>query len=307
MIGESVPAGKYLRYGAQLAGTYLLLGFFRLLPVETASYLGGKWMEAFGTRTGKHRKIVLPQLRGVFPDKREDEIAQIARATWNNLGRVTAEYAHLRSMWKRLEIVGAENMVNARNSGRPVVFFTGHLGNWELCSIGAKQHDLPLHVVYRKPNNLWVDHLLRRARNVGAAGQIEKGTPGAREIVNLLRRNGAVGMLIDQRLTHGRLIPFLGKPAWTAEGAAQFTLKFDCLLLPARIERLQGAKFRMTVLPPMDVVQTGDREADGDVLLTRMNDLLSAWIMEKPDQWLWTHRRWRYTPEDPCVTHAEKA
>ena len=78
----------------------------------------------------------------------------------------------------------------------------------------------------------------------------------------------------------------------TAPAIAQFTTKFKCPLVPARVERLNGANFRVTVYPPMEFPHTGDPHDDNRLLLVRINAQLEEWVRERPDQWLWVHRRW---------------
>jgi KDO2-lipid IV(A) lauroyltransferase len=115
---------------------------------------------------------------------------------------------------------------------------------------------------------------------------------GAREIISILKKGEHVGMLVDQKLNEGMAIPFFGRDAMTAEAVALFALRIKCKLYPARIERLHGVHFRFSIYPPLHVENTGDREKDVRKVLTDINMLLESWIRERPEQWLWTHRRW---------------
>ncbi len=99
-------------------------------------------------------------------------------------------------------------------------------------------------------------------------------------------------MLIDQKMNDGIPIPFFGHDAMTAPAVAQLALKFRCPVLPTRAERLGGARFRLTVLQPIKLPDTGNREADIRTLMTQINNMLESWIIERPEQWLWLHRRW---------------
>lgn len=283
---------RRLRYGLETVLAYAVYGFFRLLPVEKASALGGFLLRKIGPCLGGSR-TALKNLDRAFPEKTAAEKQRILSGMWDNLGRVIAEYPHLHRIWPRVELVGGAYLEAARESGKSAIFLAGHLANWEINAIGARQCGLPLHLVYRKPNNAGVDGLLRHARSSGASGYIEKGAEGAREIFKLLRKGEAIGMLVDQRLNEGVPANFFGHPAMTASAFAQFALKFGCPLYPSRIERLGGCRFRMTVFPPLEVLPTGDREADVKNLVDAMNGRLEDWIRERPEQWLWIHRRWQ--------------
>ena len=99
-------------------------------------------------------------------------------------------------------------------------------------------------------------------------------------------------MLADQKLNEGIPVPFFGRSAMTATALALLALRFDCVALPARVERLRGARFRLTVFPPLPLPRTGDRDADIAALTANVTGVLEAWIRDRPEEWLWVHRRW---------------
>ena len=78
----------------------------------------------------------------------------------------------------------------------------------------------------------------------------------------------------------------------TAPALALLALHYDCEVLPARVERLGGARFRLTVYPPLPLPKSGNRNADVLALMTAVNATLERWIRERPEQWFWLHRRW---------------
>lgn len=286
------PLRRRIRYALETAGTYLVYGFFRLLPLAWASSLGGGLLARIGPRMGVSR-VAVRNLDLSFPEKNHAEKEEIVAGMWNNLGRVIAEYPHLGTLEKNIEVLGGENIEAARKAGKPMIIFGGHIGNWEVLSLATSRLGIDTHIVYRKPNNTGVDGLLRHARSVGAVGQIEKGIDGARQIMTVLRRNGAILMLTDQNNTGGMAIDFFGRPAMTSPAVAYFALRFDCPLFPARVERLEKGRLRVTILPALIVEPTGDRHADAEKILGDMNGLLEGWIRERPSQWLWLHRRWK--------------
>lgn len=292
-LRRRIGTARMLRYLAETAAAYSAYGLFKILPLDAASAFGGWLMRQIGPRLKRTEKVVLPQLALAFPEMDARERHRTMLAMWDNLGRIFGEYAHLDKIWSRVTLVGREYFEEVRDNKYPAIFFTAHIGNWEIASIGAIECGVPLHVVYRAPNNPGVESLLRRARRAGSEDRlIKKGPEGARAILSVLRHNGAVGMLIDQKLTGAPLIPFFGRPALTAPTVAIFAQRNNARLYPARIERLAGAHFRLTVEPPLQVPDTGDRARDTEELLTAVNQRLESWIRVHPGQWLWTHRRW---------------
>jgi KDO2-lipid IV(A) lauroyltransferase len=266
---------------------------FGLLPVDAASAAGG----AIGRWVGPHLKVshvARRNLARAFPAMDGATIEAAVRRVWDNLGRVAAEFPHLDTLVAhRVELVGAENIHALRDDGKPGLFFSAHYGNWELGIATAGQEGLPLTLVYRAANNPWVEDIYRKGRTVlTQAGQIQKGSEGAREIMAVLKEGGHVGMLVDQKMNDGIAVPFFGREAMTAPAVARFALKFGCPVVPAKVERLGGAHFRITVLPPMDIPASGDAHADTLELMTRINGVIEDWIRQDPGQWLWLHKRW---------------
>ena len=287
----SLPFSRRLRYALETAAVYALYGFFKILPLETASDTGGFIFSLAGPKMGISRRA-RKNLQESFPGKSRQEIEKIVIGMWENLGRTVAEYPHLHDIWPRIEIVGKEHLEAALAAGGPSLFFAGHLANWEILAIGPKRAGIDMNLVYRRPNNPWVDNLLRYARSSGSVGHIMKGAEGARRIFSVLKKGGTVGILADQKLNEGIPVPFFGRDAMTAPAIAIFALKFGCPLYPSRSERLGGATFRLTFYPPLKTESTGDKEADILRIMTDINRMLESWIRERPEQWLWLHNRW---------------
>jgi len=107
-----------------------------------------------------------------------------------------------------------------------------------------------------------------------------------------LRRGAHLTLLVDQKLNDGIAVPFFGRNAMTAPALALLALHFDCAVVPARVERLRGAHFRLTLDPPLAVRRSGERAADVAALMAAVNRTLEGWIRESPEQWFWVHSRW---------------
>jgi KDO2-lipid IV(A) lauroyltransferase len=119
-----------------------------------------------------------------------------------------------------------------------------------------------------------------------------KGAQGARQALAHVMRGGSLGLLVDQKMNDGIAVPFFGRDAMTAPAAAQFALRFGLPLVPIRVQRLEPARVRMIVEPPLAVLRTGDRQADVLALTTAMNATVEGWVRADPGAWLWLHKRW---------------
>jgi KDO2-lipid IV(A) lauroyltransferase len=273
----------------------MLAAGFGLLPLDRASALGGSLARRIGPVLGITKRARL-NLAAALPELSTPETEAIVRGMWDNLGRVAAEYPHLRAIrvfepGGRIETSGFEHVDRARAAGRRMIFFSGHLANWEIAALAAGQYGIDIAQVYRAANNPLVDRLVARLR--GELGElIPKGALGSRRAVAALRRGGHLSMLVDQKLNDGIAVPFFGRPAMTAPALALLALHYDCDVLPARVERLGGARFRLTIHPPLPLPKSGDRATDAAALMAAVNRTLEGWIRERPEQWFWLHRRW---------------
>lgn len=271
-------------------------GFFALLPLDLASWFGGWLARQVGPRL-RVTRTARRNLKRIFPAISDAEIERIIVGMWDNLGRTAGEHPHLASFDpyvpnSRVEVVGGEEIDKLRDDGKTGLLFAGHIANWELSPLAGVKRGLAVHLVYRRANNPFFDELVQKGRSVLGGDLYPKGTDGAKQVMRAMLRGDHMAMLIDQKMNDGIAVPFLGHDAMTASAVAELALRFDCPLVPARVERLGGARFRVSFEPPLEKPRTGDKQRDVKLLMTAVNDRLSAWITERPEQWLWVHNRW---------------
>ena len=276
-------------------GAALCFGAFGLLPLDRASAIGGTVARAIGPRLGISKRARL-NIGRAFPELSQAEIADLMAGMWDNLGRVAAEYPHLRAIrifepGGRVETHGFEHMDRAVAAGRRMIIFSGHIANWEIGILAAVQYGIEVAQIYRAANNPLVDRMITRFRSIGGE-LIPKGAVAARRAIAVLRRGAHLTMLADQKMNDGIPVPFFGRAAMTASALAVLALRFDCDVLPARVERLGGAHFRLTVFPPLPLPRSGDHHGDVAALMARVNQTLEEWIRDRPEEWFWLHRRW---------------
>lgn len=267
----------------------------RALPIDAASALGGWLARHIGPRLGISNRA-RRNLLAALPALSAAEVERVVTGMWDNLGRVAAEYPHLPQVRVfppdgRVETAGIENLDHAIAAGRPVIIFGGHLGNWEIAALAAGQYRIDVAQIYRAANNRLVDRMIARFRGAGSEF-IPKGAIASRRALAALRRGAHLTLLVDQKLNDGIAVPFFGRPAMTAPALALLALRFECAVVPARVERVAGAHFRLTLYPPLPLPKSGERAADVAALMAAVNLTLEAWIRERPEQWFWLHRRW---------------
>jgi KDO2-lipid IV(A) lauroyltransferase len=292
MSGEGVTTGQ--RVEAAFAG--LAMRLFASLPRARASALGGWIARTLGPRLGITRRArrnlarAMPELDSTTQDR-------VMLEMWDNLGRVVGEFPHLKTMdaytpGAAIQATGLEHVDAAIARGKPVIFYSGHFGNWEVAALAAALYGLKLAAIYRAANNPLVDRMMIELRRDLGADPIPKGPLGARKILAAIKAGQSLCMLVDQKMNDGIAVPFFGRDAMTAPAIAELALRYDCTVLPARVERLPDAKFQVTVFPPHALPASGDKAADVLALMTVINATLEGWIRARPGHWFWLHRRW---------------
>ncbi len=293
-MADQRPWPRRLRHVSEAAALYAAYGIVALLPFEIASAIGG-WL---GRRIGPYlppSEIARRNLVAAFPEKSAAEIEGVLSDMWDNLGRVACEYPHTAQLHRPggpIEVVGAERLDRLRDSGKIGVLFAGHLGNWEVIRPILARQRLPVVAVYRAANNPWVDRLFGHGRRNLYGTLVPKGSTGARMMLAAVRSGQSLAVLVDQKMNDGIAVPFFGRPAMTATAAVEVARRFGCPIVPIRVERLEGARFRLTVEESFEPPRSEDRHADILAGATEINRILESWIRARPEQWLWVHRRW---------------
>jgi KDO2-lipid IV(A) lauroyltransferase len=294
MNARALSLTQKLRYGAEAALFMAFMGFFRLIGLDAASAVGGfigRHIFSLTRVTARARE----NLALAFPEKTVVEREVIIRAMWDNLGRVVAEYAHL----DKFDLHGPDPRIRIENvpevekiRGQGVLLLSGHFANWEMMPIAASRLGLDGAIVYRPPNNPYVDRYIARARSKkGYAEQISKHR-GTKRIFTLLRGGKAILLLADQKTNEGIPAPFFGRDAMTTPAPAALALKLKVPVLFASNKRLGGARFAVTVHPPLVFTPSGDDDADMRAMTAAINLRLEEMVRADPAQWLWIHRRW---------------
>ena len=305
--GEKVGFGQDLIWRLEGAGFAAFIGLMRMLGVERASNLGGALLRALGPKVGTH-KTVTRNLRIAFPDMPKAEREALALEAWERIGRSFAETAVMDQLTPasgRLDVVGKERLEAIRDSGKPVVFVSGHLSNFEVMAAVLVASGVPVQVTYRAANNPYVDKQIRDARaRYGIKLFAPKGGDGARELLAGLERGESVALLNDQKFSEGPEVVFFDQPVNAAPGPSRLALRFGTVMQPISVVRLPGVRFRVTAHEPIEVPSTGDRQADIARGVQAITTFVEDRVREAPEDWFWVHKRWPQSVYDALPPEA---
>jgi KDO2-lipid IV(A) lauroyltransferase len=305
------PAANHAVWWLEAALPRALWWLSRALPTDAASAIGAFIGAIIGPHLSKQR-LILRNLEIALPDLDDRTRRKIACEIWAEAGRVIAEFALMEQICgpeaeDRLEIVLRHDLGPAGTGERPAMFVTAHLSNSELAVTAATRNGVPLSIVSTPQSNPLVQASLARFRRVfGCRYLPSRG--GLRQLIREVADGRSLGWITDQRHDRGELLPFFGVGAATATMPALLALRLNCDLVPARVERLSGCRFRITIyepLSPAGLEHLPQQEAARE-LTRRLNALFEQWISERPGQWLCFKRRWGKGARPPGTSDAAR-
>jgi KDO2-lipid IV(A) lauroyltransferase len=280
-----------------------LLALINLVPLWARIWLFRRAGDIAYCLDERHRRIALRNLAIAFPEQREESRKKIARAAFQQLGTVLAEFPSI-SRFNRenvenfIRIEGAEHFHKAKEKGRGILFLTAHFGNWEWMAASfplLTGHSIA--VVYRPIDNPFVGRMVGRLRTWTGNQGISNQKAMAR-ILRVLKKEGAVGILLDQNVSwqEGVFVKFFGEWACTNEGLALLAMKTGAAVLPGFNIRQPDGRYRLVLEPELNLVRTGDKEYDVRANTELFTGVIERHVREFPEQWLWLHQRWKTRP-----------
>jgi len=296
---------RVLRTGFYWVQAQLLFGLFaifRLIPVEYATGFVAATLRNLGPLLPRHN-VGMKNLALAFPEKSKNEHKRILAMMWDNLARTSVEYIYLDTLFDynhdkpdtgRIEVVGAENFEKLNTDKRPAIIFTGHLANWELLPVGAKNYSLDIASLYRTPNNPYIAERILQIRSKMMGELIPSGPGAALQMMGVLEGGGRIGILVDHKFkSRSHLsIPFFGHPAKTNPLIGKLAREYECAVHGARVIRLNDGRFRLEITDEISLPRDADGHIDAKETVITVTKVIEDWVREYPEQWLWVHRRW---------------
>jgi KDO2-lipid IV(A) lauroyltransferase len=261
-------------------------------------------MRKVGPWLPEHR-IARANLVAAFPDKSPAEIEKILAGSWDNLGRVAAEFAQLDKLQVMelarpgpaditYDTIASERFLAVREGGQPTLFFAGHLGNWELPALVAAFFKLDTLLLYRPPSIRAISAAIVKIR-AGCMGTLVPSYYDAPiRLVRGLEQGRHVAMLVDQYDVRGIDVTFFGRTCKVNPLIGELARRLECPIRGARIVRQpDGHHFWGEVSEPLDLPRDAEGRVDVAATMQAITTMIEGWVHEHPEQWLWQHRRWR--------------
>lgn len=311
-LADRVAWVRHIVWMSETALAWLIWQFLRVLGPRRGGACGRGIAMFLGPRTKKNEKFK-NNVDLAFADRSATERDKILDGIWANGGDVFAEYPRLARICDlasgRLETALVGNARDVVAAAGPCVFVSAHLANWEICAAAVTRLGLPLTVAYTPAVNVYMDWLLGRWRRPLGARLVARDD-SIRPMIRELHSGRSIGLIVDQRVDSGRMLPFFGIPKATTIVPARLALKHGVPLVPIRCERLGDARFRVSLYPPITsstvAASASDQAAD---MMAQVNALFEGWIRLAPTDWFCPKRLWprdaRPTTESTRVAERE--
>tara|TARA_Y100001970_G_scaffold293129_1_gene437963 strand:- start:8491 stop:9366 length:876 start_codon:yes stop_codon:yes gene_type:complete len=290
---------KTIKYIFEALFIYFLFFVIKILGIN----LSRKIIASFFASVGfffKSERIVRKNISNALGDLSEEKIKKIIKSMWKNYAYVFVEYIYLsrfrfnKFSTPHIKISGKKILDDLIKSNRQAIFISGHFANFELMAMELEKNKINLGAIYRPLNNVFLNPFMVFLRKKYICKkQIEKGKGGTREVIDLMNKNFSIALMVDQRLGESERFPFFKKPAHTTTLPAQLALKFDCDIVPIYLQRNKNNSFEMEILNPIKIDKSKNLDEEKKEITIKINETIERMILKNPEQWIWTHNRWK--------------
>ena len=281
-------------YFIQFCFIYFFFIICRILGYKKASDFGSYFAKFIGPLF-RSKKIINENIKRAFPKTNKYELNNINKKIWENYGRILSDYNFLKDfrsnkLGEFIHIDGEDILEKIKYNNKPVIFVSGHFNNFELLALILEKSGINLAALYRPLNNIFLNKIMLKLRkNYICKNQVPKGISGVKSLLNYFNKGLSIALMIDQRVSQGIKVKFFNVDAFTTTIPAQFFKKFNCQIVPVHIKRYDNYYFEIKIDKPFTFQKSINRE---DLTLI-LNQWLEKKIILNPEQWIWTHNRWK--------------
>jgi len=269
-----------------------LLGILSILPYRTKISLGGLIYQKIISPLSGNRKRIIDNLKLIFPDLEKRKREELCSQVPNNIGRTLFELLSpnaFSNIAKSAKVSGPgfKILKDAQEQKKPVILVSGHFGNYDVVRVVLNTNQISVGALYKPMSNPYFNTFYERCIKQIAEPLFPRGRAGMGNMMRYLEDGNVVALLIDQYMSHGEPLKFLGHTAYTATSAAKLALKHDALLITFYVVRNDdGINFDLVFESPV-------KPSTPSEMTQVLNDRLEKQIRKNMGQWLWTHKRWR--------------
>jgi len=215
---------------------------------------------------------------------------------WFNYGKIFAEYIfikdfrHNEKYSAKISIENKDIIEKIKKDNEQVIFISGHFNNFELMAMQIEKLGIKLTALYRPLNNPYLNPIMEKIRKKYICKkQVKKGISGTKDLLLDFKDGSSIALMIDQRVSQGIRSNLFNKEALTTTIPAQFIKKFKIRIVPVHVERQRDNDFKIKFFEPVNF----SNEESIETITFKLNKILEEMIIKSPEQWIWTHNRWK--------------
>tara|TARA_Y100000992_G_scaffold157732_1_gene105555 strand:+ start:2340 stop:3194 length:855 start_codon:yes stop_codon:yes gene_type:complete len=282
---------KNIKYFIQFIVIIFLFILFKIIGLKTSSIISGTIFTLVGPLF-RSSQLSHNNLSLAFPEMNKNRRNEILKKMWFNFGVIFVEYIFIEKLKKSENIIIENQKIldEIKTKSEKVIFVSGHFNNFELMAMHLERSGINVAAIYRPLNNIFLNPIMEYIRKKHICKiQIKKGISGTKDILKNFNKGSSIALMIDQRVTQGIKCDFFKKKAFTTTIPAQFVKKYGVKVVPIYIERIKGNSFKLKI---NDAIKFGKEDTTESITL-KLNKILETMIRKKPEEWIWTHNRWK--------------
>ena len=286
---------KKIKYFLQFICVIFFFVIFKILGLKLASIISSNIFILFGP-IFRSNKIVFSNLKIAFPDINENQKKQLLKNMWFNYGKIFAEYMFIKDFRQnekyaaKISIENKDIIEKIKKDNEQVIFISGHFNNFELMAMQIEKLGIKLTALYRPLNNPYLNPIMEKIRKKYICKkQVKKGISGTKDLLLDFKDGSSIALMIDQRVSQGIRSNLFNKEALTTTIPAQFIKKFKIRIIPVHVERKRDNDFKIKFFEPVNF----SNEESIETITSKLNKILEEMIIKSPEQWIWTHNRWK--------------
>ena len=282
---------KKISYFFQAVIIYLFFFVGKLLGLNLSKKIFAFLFKRLGPLF-KSKSIIEKNLTNFNSNLTNEQRENIISSMWENYGITFIEYIFLSLFKEKNDLVEVtrSDILNKISFNKPVIFVSGHFSNFELMSMEITKRKVKLATIYRPLNNFFLNPLMEYIRKKYVCrNQIKKGIGGVKESIQYIKAGYSIALMIDQRVSEGERLNFFNQPALTTTLPAQLALKFELPIIPVFIERRENGTYKIEFYDEI----TSKNFKNKIELTQKLNSILEEMIKKNPNEWIWTHNRWK--------------
>ena len=285
---------QIIKYFFQFLIIIIFFLIFKIIGLKSSSKISYTVISFIGPFF-RSRELIESNIRKAMPNLTVEEMNDIIKKMWGNYGRILSEYVFIKNFRNdnlndNIKIKGQKILDEIKRNNDPVIFVSGHFNNFELMAMHIEKSGINLSAVYRPLNNKFLNPIMEFIRKKYICRkQIKKGISGTKQLLKLFKNKTSIALMIDQRVSQGIKSKFFNDEALTTTIPAQFVKKFKCKVVPIYIERINNIDFNITIHNPIKYSEIETVES----ITHDLNGVLEKMILKNPEQWIWSHNRWK--------------